>query len=172
MYVWIFIVPVTAKVLSGTNDLARITVFDYSFELHLALPFSWQLFYFSALFFALATVIYRLRCPKFIQEYSSYSSFTAEGKKEWHLHPFALDIGEDYEKFKLDLEDLMVEENGQISEGKEYEQSVFWHLYWVADRKRKAWYIGCFFCYLLGFTLIFIVFAQNFWWVIKNIFNF
>nr|MBF4401390.1 hypothetical protein [Vibrio anguillarum] len=39
MYVWIFIVPVAAKVLSGTNELALVTIFDYTFELHLKLPF-------------------------------------------------------------------------------------------------------------------------------------
>ncbi|HFQ5342804.1 hypothetical protein NX014_21980 [Vibrio vulnificus] len=172
MYVWIFIVPVAAKVLSGTNELALVTIFDYTFELHLKLPFSWQLFYFSALFFAGATLIYNLLCPKLIQQYPSYSSFEREGKQEWHLRPFANDIELSYDDFKFDLEESMREEEGRIYEGKEYMQSVFWHLYWKADRARKTAYIVCCACYAVGFMLISVVFVQNFWWVLKNIFGF
>ncbi|EKO3698584.1 hypothetical protein P0F10_003348 [Vibrio metschnikovii] len=171
MYIWIFIVPVAAKVLSGTNDLALVTVFDYTFELHLKLPFSWQCFYFSALFFAAATVIYNWRCPKLIQQYSSFSEFESEGKQEWHLRPFSQDIGRDYDRFKFDLEESMHEAEGRIFEGKEYMQSVFWHLHWDADRARKVSYILCCFFYAVGFILISIVFIQNFGWVIKNLFG-
>ncbi|MBF4349439.1 hypothetical protein EAY19_25690, partial [Vibrio anguillarum] len=101
-----------------------------------------------------------------------YSSFEREGKQEWHLRPFANDIGLSYDDFKFDLEESILEEEGRVYEGKEYMQSVFWHLYWKADRARKTAYIVCCACYAVGFMLISVVFVQNFWWVLKNIFGF
>ncbi|OCH11036.1 hypothetical protein [Aliivibrio sp. 1S128] len=169
MYIWIFIVPIAAKVLSLTNEMATVTLFDYTFQVNLALPFSWRLFYFAALFFALATLIYQARCPRLIKEYSTFATFDNEGKPEWHLRPYAEDIGINYESFKDDLESSMLEHDGRMHKDKEYVQSVFWNLHWSADKKRRVSFLSCFACYVIGFVLISIVFFQNFAWVIKNI---
>jgi hypothetical protein len=169
MYIWIFIVPIAAKILSLTSDMATITVFDYTFDVNLGLPFSWRLFYFSALFFALATLIYQARCPKFIKDYSTFAAFDSEGKPEWHMRRYAEDINIDYEEFKSDLETSMIEYDGYKHEGKEYVQSVFWNLHWAADNERHKSFLACFTSYAIGFLLIMIVFFQNFTWVIRNI---
>lgn len=60
MYVWIFIVPILAKVLSLVSDIATVTVFNYTFEVNIGLPFSWRSFYFSALFFLWQQLFIRL----------------------------------------------------------------------------------------------------------------
>ena len=39
MYVWLFIVPVAAKMLEKVNDAAGVTVWGYSFELQNGTPF-------------------------------------------------------------------------------------------------------------------------------------
>lgn len=169
MYIWIFIVPITAKFLALTEDFATVTVFDHTFTIELTLPFSWQLFYFAALSFAFATLLYQARCPSFIKDYPTLSAFEAEGKPEWHLRPYAEDIGLDYSEFKEDLEESMQLNEGRIFEGKEYLNSVFWNLHWAADKKRKKTFFLCFASYAIGFVLISIVFFQNFMWVIKNI---
>lgn len=171
MYIWVFIVPIAAKVLSLTSDIATITVFSYTFDVNLSLPFSWKLFYFSALFFALATLIYQTRCPRLIKEYPTYVSFESEGKPEWHLRPYAKDIGFDYDAFKEGHEEAMIEHEGALKTGKDWEQSVFWQLHWDADNERKKMLLSCIFSYAIAFILIGIVFTQNFVWVVNNIWN-
>ncbi|MGL4748042.1 MAG: hypothetical protein ACRCYF_09960 [Shewanella sp.] len=169
MYVWIFIVPILAKVLSLASDIATVTVFNYTFEVNIGLPFSWRLFYFSALLFSLATIIYQARCPKLIKDYPTFAAFDSEGKPEWHMRRYAEDINIDYEEFKSDLESSMIEHEGYKYEGKEYVQSVFWNLHWAADKERRKSFSACFASYAIGFLLIIIVFFQNFTWVIRNI---
>lgn len=169
MYIWIFLVPVAAKILSMTSDVATVKVFSYEFQVHLLLPFSWQVFYFSALFFAFATIMYQARCPRIIKEYPTYASFEAEGKPEWHLRDYAQDIGLDYYKYKEEFEIEMENHEGGVSEGKEFTQSLFWHIHWKADRARKTEFSICLSAYVIGFVLIGWVFIQNFTWVLGNI---
>jgi len=169
MYIWIFIVPIVAKILSMTSDVATVTVFEYTFDVNLSLPFSWKMFYFSALSFALATLIYQARCPRLIKEYPTYSSFEVEGKPEWHLRPYAQDLGLNFDQYKEDHEEAMDENEGSVSQGKEFTQSVFWNLHWKADQERKKMLYFCLASYTVGFILISLVFLQNLVWVIKNI---
>jgi hypothetical protein len=169
MYIWVFIVPIAAKILSMTSDMATITIFEYTFDVNLALPFSWKMFYFSALFFALATLIYQIRCPRLVKEYPTYSDFDVEGKPEWHLRPYAEDIGLSFDQYKEDHEESMYENDGSVSQGKDFTQSVFWHLHWKADQERKPMLYCCLAAYVAGFILISLVFFQNLVWVINNI---
>ncbi len=103
------------------------------------------MFYLSALSFAIANAIYQARCPRLIKEYSTYSDFDTEGKPEWHLKDYTENIG------------------------KEFTQSLFWHIFRDADHKRKATLLGCIGFYIVGFVLIGYVFIQNFYWVMKSI---
>jgi hypothetical protein len=169
MYIWVFIVPITAKILSMTSDMAAITIFEYTFDVNLTLPFSWKMFYFSALFFALATLIYQIRCPRLVKEYPTYSDFDVEGKPEWHLRPYAEDIGLSFDQYKEDHEESMYVNDGSVSQGKDFTQSVFWHLHWKADKERKPMLYCCLAAYVAGFILISLVFFQNLVWVINNI---
>jgi hypothetical protein len=86
MYIWIFMVPIAAKVLSRVEEIVTVRIFDYQFEVFLTLPFSWNVFYFSAIFFALATLLHRLTGPRLILDHPTYASFREEGK-EGQLSP-------------------------------------------------------------------------------------
>ncbi|NQY89010.1 MAG: hypothetical protein HRT51_14940 [Colwellia sp.] len=169
MYIWIFLLPVLAKLLVLTNDVATVTVFNYTFDINLSLPFSWKLFYFSALFFALATIIYHIRCPRLIKEYPTFSSFDTEGKPEWHLRVYAEDLGLDYTEYKEEHSELMREHEGEVSSGNDWVQSIFWDLHWRADEQRKKMLYACLVSYLFGFILITYVLVQNLIWVVRNI---
>lgn len=63
MYFWVLVVPIAAKLLEHTGGQATICAFSSCVRLQLALPFSWIAFYFSAVCFALAEVVYLARCP-------------------------------------------------------------------------------------------------------------
>lgn len=167
MYIWIFLVPIAVKVLSLTSDIATVEVFKYQFAIHLSLPFSWQVFYFSALSFALATLLYQARCPRIIKEYPTYSSFEQEGKPEWHLKEYANDIGLDYVEYREGIECAMEENDIEYLEGKEFTQSLFWSIHHKADRERNASFTICLSAYVIGFILIGWVVMQNFIWVIN-----
>jgi hypothetical protein len=81
-YIWSFIVPIVAKLLSKINTDIIIKIFDVSIPLSFCLPFSWKIFYFSSISFAIASIVYKLKCPAFIKEYNSFQDFDNEGKTE------------------------------------------------------------------------------------------
>jgi hypothetical protein len=175
MYIWLFIVPVLAKLMSQTTDTVVITVFSYTFNVNLALPFSWKLFYVSALMFAFATLLFKLFCPKLIQEHHSYTSFESEGKPAWHLEEYASDIGMNYHKYK----DKFLENKRlySIAEPHPFDdsetltdsQNMFWHLHREANKFSPKLYYACLVSYALGFLSMLIVFMQNIYWVVSAI---
>ncbi|WP_299178866.1 hypothetical protein [uncultured Neptuniibacter sp.] len=167
MYIWIFLVPIAVKLLSLADNVATLEIFKYQFAVHLSLPFSWQVFYFSALSFALATLIYQARCPRIIKEYPTYSSFEIEGKPEWHLKDYAHDIGLDYSDYRETMEYAMEDGHIEVLEGKEFTQSLFWNIHHKADKERNISFTICLSAYVIGFILIGWVVIQNFVWVIN-----
>jgi hypothetical protein len=78
-YVWLIIVPIIAKFFVEIP----ITE-DY---IILELPFSWIIFYFSALAFVIGNILY-LRCPEIIKEYSSYRDFVSTGRGEEEIEKY------------------------------------------------------------------------------------
>jgi hypothetical protein len=169
MYIWLFIVPIAAKTFSLMGDIATVTVFDYQFKIELTLPFSWNVFYFSALFFAIAHLTYNFRCPKLVKQHPTYTSFNREGKPTWHLRGYAEDIGLDYDEFVHDFTEQREWSGDDPIHGEEFKQAIFWHLIWHAQRCRKFALSFCLLNYALGFLLIGIVVAQNFWWVVTSL---
>jgi len=167
MYIWIFLVPIAAKLLSQVNEVANVEIFGYKFEILLSLPFSWKAFYFSAIFFALATILHRLKGPRLIHDHPTYASFREEGKLDWHLRSYANDIDIDYDKFILDLEENMAEFDGGVHVGEKYSSSIFWHLYWIIDKSRSSYLSLTLIFYFCGFLFIGIVVIENFIWVAK-----
>ena len=49
-YIWIVVVPLVAKLFSKIESTIDFTLFGAKISVNLSLPFSWQMFYFSALF--------------------------------------------------------------------------------------------------------------------------
>lgn len=170
MYIWIFLVPVAAQLLYNVSDVATFTIFGYSFRVELELPFSWKVFYFSAICFALANIIYSIRCPTLIKDHPSYSSFTSEGKPNWHLRGYAEEVGIKFEEYKDELrENMELEKNYGVNiEDQEWNQSLFWHIFWSADRKRQVAYYATLLLYFIGFILIGYVVLQNMYWVMLH----
>ena len=62
-YIWLFLVPMAAKALSVVDDPLVLTGISDGLRIQLTLPFSWQVFYVSAVFVAAANVVYSFRCP-------------------------------------------------------------------------------------------------------------
>ncbi|ATG77627.1 hypothetical protein [Pseudoalteromonas sp. 1_2015MBL_MicDiv] len=79
-YVWIIIVPVLAKLLVQIGDVLPIKIGEVTFNINLSLPFSWQMFFFSALSFSLAQFIFNLVCPEIVKDFENQREFENDGK--------------------------------------------------------------------------------------------
>lgn len=144
-YVWFLVVPTIAKVSHSLP--ASVHVFGEDLPL-VSLPFSWILFYFSAVFFTVAGLLFSLRCPGIVKDHVDRSSFEAAGKTDWHLAYYAREIG---------MAELDVHKG----------RTDFWDVLSAASRSREWSARSCFACYAIGFVLIGAVAIQNLWFVLR-----
>ena len=68
-----------------------------------SIPFSWHMFFFSAVFFTIGTIIYNLFAPSIIKENSSYADFRNAGKDWDHIDMYA-------EEHKIPFDDYVNKE--------------------------------------------------------------
>lgn len=181
-FVWIAIVPLIAKVLSKMNSLLVIPIGDEKYVFVLELPFSWQLFFFSAISFSLATIIYFVWCPRIIKEHYNATHFLEEGKTLTQLREYAEEIDMDVsiQERKTSMMEyglrkaqtfqqwggIPPSENQPITE---YEKlindtkTLFWTVFDEANKsKYMAMYISML-LYIIGSILFFIVILKNIW---------
>ena len=178
MYIWLFIVPIIAKVLTKVEETANLTIFNHTFNIQLGLPFSWKIFFLSAMSFAAANLIFVLRCYKLVKDHDSFSDFLEQGKSAKHIHQYAEEVDypqqsdlsyywEDGGEYEGPVEQKYSKE--QRLKG-EHLKSPFWEIYERTDLSRKGWRAACSLLYLFGFVLISIVLYQNIWVVLRMIF--
>ena len=80
-YIWILVLPIA---MSATSKFPKtIATFPWGIReplvIRLDIPINWYLLYFSAILFALARIIYVIRCPEFLRHHSSATEATAKG---------------------------------------------------------------------------------------------
>jgi hypothetical protein len=161
MYIWLFIVPLLAKALIKIDNLVDLTIFNHQFTIQLGLPFSWKIFYFSAIFFSTANLIFTLRCYNLIKDHNNFSDFIDQGKGEIQLDNYAKVAGLSLEKIGFNKEDdESIYPQLLISEGKNL-QDPFWTIYEKLNIARTNSRIICSILYALGFILISIILYQN-----------
>ncbi len=153
--VWVVIVPIIAKVLSSLKEYQFIN-FD------LVLPFSWVLFYFSALFFLIGNILYNIFVPPIINENRSFSHFLQMGRGKRELISY--------------LESEKLEDRGVYSElycdkalELDAKNDYFWDIWDMSlyNKFKIRFLISIF--YSIGILLILIVFLQNMLFVLENI---
>ena len=158
-YIWLFIVPILAKIFSSLPEVSNFKIFNTNLTLHLSLPFSWKAFYLSSILFVIANLIYLIRCPTIIKENSCLTDFINEGKEQQHIYKYGEEIG----MSKNDMEEL---EKG-IGTVQARDSELFWKIFNDAKSIRLITRFACFLLYGIGFILIGYVFVQNLYAVIK-----
>ncbi|MFQ5788314.1 MAG: hypothetical protein ACE5H1_10095 [Thermodesulfobacteriota bacterium] len=151
--------PIIAKALAKVEESANLTIFSHTFNIQLGLPFSWKVFFLSAMLFATANLIFVLRCYKLIKDHNSFSDFQEQGKSLRHIQQYATEVGHTLDTvraFTPSQEDRL--------------QYHFWEVYDDTDLCRKGGRIACSLLYLFGFFLISIVLYQNIWVVLRMTF--
>lgn len=78
--VWLGVVPILARLLVHLGPEIDLTGVGLPIVLPLELPFSWKLLYAGALSFTAAQVVYAMRCPRLIRDFSSLSEYKDGGK--------------------------------------------------------------------------------------------
>ncbi len=161
MYIWLAIVPVISHALSKLEDTIKITVLDHTFSLVTRLPFSWQCFYFSALFFSLATVVYHLACPRIIKEFKDFREFYDSGRHIAELEPYTMEVRDEGEIFSDVNVDSLTEEQAR--------RRTFWDTYNRARIHNHNLHFLCTMLLITGSALMLWVFLSNLTWVFNQI---
>jgi hypothetical protein len=74
-YVWLFIVPLTASVMSRVSPDVTVNLFGHSWNLALRLPFSWQLLFWASLSASAANLLFIWMCPKLIAKFPDFGAY-------------------------------------------------------------------------------------------------
>lgn len=90
-YFWIFFVPIAARVCRGIRVI-EVPLLKKTIELDVTLPFSWKLFFLSALLFSAASIIYSWRCPEIIKKFATPLEFFEQGYRLPSLHSFLVPL--------------------------------------------------------------------------------
>jgi len=193
-FFWFGLVAVSAKALSKVNDTLTFNIFGASIEVQLGLPFSWQCFFFSALFFGLAHFVYAVACPEFVKRFDSFSQFKQLSDSDFeikrafqrsmHNDPLLLDFpGADetthLESFALffakcdgpiDPNTFIVNEKIDIIPARRAD--AFALVYHSTSYCRAFWRLLCASFYGLGGVLLLIVISQSVWFALKVLFGY
>jgi len=88
---WFVFVPILARMLTTlTRELIQIPRFQ--FVTHFALPFDWQLLYYSAFSFMLGGLVYEIRAPRIFKDFSSFFVLTKSNPGANELIDYLLEI--------------------------------------------------------------------------------
>lgn len=169
MYIWLLIVPLFAKIFQHVNDVARLTIFEYQFQISFSLPFTWELFYFSAVSLVIGNVIYYFRCPGIINDHSNFYDFKESGKSLSQLDGYATEINNKIDESSRSVATLKTQNRSEAD--KDLLQDEYWRVSDAADifAKRSRFAVSAF--YALGFILIAGVVIENSVWVLKLVFH-
>lgn len=157
MYIWLFIVPITKKFLSKLKEPFKL----YGYEFDLQSPFSWDMFFYSALFFVIANVIFFIFSPKIIQFYRDYDEYLISKRdREYLLNLIKKDSEEAY--------NYVIGCQGDGVNKKASDSELFYKGYDKLNELHKKARVACSLSYGIGFLLFLIVLGKNILWVISE----
>lgn len=172
-YIWLGIVPATAKVLEKVGDEIQIAFGGAEIIIVMDLPFSWHLFYWGAVFFVIAHITYLSFCPAFIRNYKNFEDY----KRMGYAVTATVDRYRKEPKFKSRKIDSIIDgeeraydaPSGFNSPEEETEVAVFYHLMESYNEATPKARLICTWALRAGYVLFGIVFAQNLIFVFKTL---
>lgn len=157
MYVWLLLVPVLARALAHLPEDGTFSIFGQEVVFSLTLPFSWRVFYFSAVCFVISNIVYQFFCPRLIKDHPSYASFEKEGKGLSHLGWYNRAVG-------CPLDGISVAHGPDRSP---LLQEPFWEIHTPSNLKHRWARVTAGVLFAVGLVLIAIVAGQGMWAVSK-----
>jgi hypothetical protein len=74
-YIWLIIVPLCARAFDTANAKQEVNLFGTTIPINFHLPFSWKVFYFSAVAIAVGRTIFAVRCTSIVKDLADFSEF-------------------------------------------------------------------------------------------------
>ena len=140
--IWVALIPILVKIIEFMSNTHSVSI---------TLPFSWTLFYYSAIFFMIGNIIFQFTCPKIIYENVSYFDFDNKGLGTIRLLS--------YSKHKVNIEsDIQIGEFSNNLDSK----LIFGRLWDATLLDKRFLRIVIVIIYSIGFILFAKVFIQNF----------
>ncbi|HCG6973394.1 hypothetical protein [Vibrio parahaemolyticus] len=194
-FIWLFIVPLSAKLLSNVKETVDFTLFGEQVTITTTLPFSWQLLFLSACCFTIANIVYSIFCPEVFKNYRTYAEFKESGKTLLQVNyaiksicwcPKNNKVKERYfqvlckyfshfgcDEFttarELNENALSAFDDGSRStEGGGFANNAFYYVQDIADSHNKAAIVVSIAFYSVGLILVSVLAVQNFIYVIKT----
>lgn len=181
-YAWMVLVPILARALEHVASPVKVSIFGGEHLLNLTLPFSWYLFYFSALAFACGSLLYKIYCPAIISEFLNFREYMNSGGEGfrlveemertipmhvihdspiWKAFVLAADahLGPDREERGLNIESQIV--RGLRRMPIEGLVSIFFTIRSVVNHTHPRAIRATVFCFGIGMLLLGAVFVQN-----------
>ena len=180
------ITPILAKALSSVNSIGFFFL-ETDQSIALSLPFSWQVFFFCALSFSFANVIYILKCPPLVRKYNNFADFKTKEDSRYFLVNYlkqhasdkmvrenALEIGVIVAKY-TPSHDIATEWTSNDTSNVNWKKGIdslkhtnfenmpdiFSSFRILLAKINPAWIKVCAFFYVVGFLGVAIVVAQN-----------
>jgi len=160
--IWIIIVPIFAKLFSTLENTLEITIQEHIYTINLELPFSWSIFYFSAFFFLIGNILYKLNVPSIINDNESYADFHSAGKGKHELLKY--------------IEEEKLSENGfyELYLDKplrdDIKHDVFWEIWKQTNHLHCPSKIIISIFYTIAISLLSFVFFQNMYFVYTQLY--
>ncbi|MEI8654300.1 hypothetical protein P4S57_17205 [Pseudoalteromonas sp. Hal273] len=193
MMIWMLVTPIVAKALSSVESI-NISFLQTDQSIALSLPFSWQVFFFCALSFTVANIIYTIKCPALISKYKNYADFESKDNSLYlvvsefnqHVNPEMirsnfLEIGVIVSKYSP-AKDIALEwtsdDTSNVNWRKgidslrhaivEDKPDIFASLRILLGKLNSRWAFTCVVFYVLGFIGMGFVMLQNIMFVCKQ----
>lgn len=84
-YVWFFVVPIMARFLMYVGPEVQFDLWGETRTFTLSLPFTWTVFFYSAVAFSVAGFVYSVFCPEIIREHRYFSDLGVKGRGEQYI---------------------------------------------------------------------------------------
>jgi hypothetical protein len=157
-FVWLIVVPLLAKSLAAAKSAS---ILDASLLNILELPFSWKMFYASAVLASVAAVIYWAFCPQIVREYGGFRDFEADGRGAAFLSTYL----ENHRLWRIvtSRNQALLERVAPTPELAD----AFWEIYDHEQRSRLFRMVACFLLYASAILLVGYVLPENLLFVIR-----
>jgi len=189
-YIWLFIVPLAARMLSSIDEIIDLTIFGTTIKISTSLPFSWQLLFLAACLFSIANTTYSIFCPLIVKSYSNFSEFESQGKTRLQINQAIKNIvwdnkkpgvktdyikqlstyfkfyknGRYFNETELDYQAMELLDDVEDIIGKN--SNAFYYVYTISDVHAPNAIKVTFGCYILGLSLFGVIALQNVYYVI------
>lgn len=182
-YIWLFILPIAAKLLEQIDSEVKLHLADSIIKFNFELPFSWKLFFISALLFTVANILYIVFCPLIIKENKHLGEFLSNSKDEGHLEEYMtasnqkewkrafLELGGEINKLERIVQkgglgvalplDRFEKEQYRAEKIKDMMRSFFWKIYNEEDKNLYFIRWVCGFIYSIAMIMFSYIIIKN-----------